>query len=124
MHSVLVVDDEDVLRALIASIVADLGLRPLEATNGREALAVLEAEREPPILVITDVMMPQMNGVALVHQLRQHPRYREIPVVLMSAAERRRADSLAEHFLFKPFEIAELEAIIARYVRARRNPTR
>lgn len=123
MHSVLVVDDEDVLRALIASIVADLGLRPLEATNGREALAVLEAEREPPILVITDVMMPQMNGVALVHQLRQHPRYREIPVVLMSAAERRRADGLAEHFLFKPFEIAELEAIIARYARARRNPT-
>jgi CheY-like chemotaxis protein len=115
MSSVLIVDDEDVLLDLVASIIEDLGHRPLLATNGRDALSVLEAERDLPALIISDVMMPQMNGVALAHHLKRDPRYQSVPLVLMSAAGPHHPDGLADRFIHKPFDIDELEQLIQDY---------
>ncbi len=115
MSSVLVVDDEDVLLNLVASVIEDLGYRPLVATNGRDALTVLETEDDVPVLIISDVMMPQMNGIALAHHLKQHPRYRHVPLILMSAASRHQPDGLADRFIAKPFELEELERLIQAY---------
>jgi CheY-like chemotaxis protein len=115
MTSVLVIDDEDVLLDLLASLIADLGYKPLTATNGREALAVLESQRELPALIISDVMMPQMNGVVLAQRLREDARYRTVPLILMSAAGRHHPEDLADQFVAKPFDLEALEQLVRAY---------
>lgn len=115
MAAVMIVDDEDVLLDMVAALVEEIGHRPMIATNGREALAVLETEAEPPLLVISDVMMPQMNGVALASALRRDPRLRHVPIVLMSAAGRPPQDDVADHFIHKPFDLDEIEQLIEQY---------
>jgi CheY-like chemotaxis protein len=115
MPSVLVVDDEDVLLEMVAGLIEDLGYRVLMATNGREALKALEAEPEPPLLVLSDVMMPQMNGIALARAIKTHPRFQCVPIVLMSAATRPSTDGLADHFIHKPFDLEHIERLIEQY---------
>ena len=80
--SVLVVDDSSVIRLLVGRMVEkEGGLRPLFATNGVEALAAME--RELPGLVLTDMQMPEMDGLELVREIRMnHPL---VPVILMTA---------------------------------------
>ncbi|HEX6289572.1 MAG TPA: response regulator [Herpetosiphonaceae bacterium] len=111
----MVVDDEDVLVEMIAALIEDLGYRAIIATNGREALAALEAEPEPPLLVISDVMMPQMNGVALAQAIKTNPRFQRVPVALMSAAIRPPANCIADHFIHKPFDLDRIERLIEQY---------
>ena len=115
MASVMVVDDEDVLVEMIATLIVDLGHRAVVATNGREALAALHAEHEPPLLIISDVMMPQMNGIALAQAIKNDPRLCNVPIILMSAAEQPLQPSLAEHFVHKPFDLDQLEVLIKQY---------
>jgi CheY-like chemotaxis protein/anti-sigma regulatory factor (Ser/Thr protein kinase) len=81
-HTVLVVDDSPVDRHLAGGIVQKLeGWRAAFAGNGREALAVLE--RQPPDIVLTDLLMPEMDGLELVQAVRaRHPL---VPVILMTA---------------------------------------
>ncbi|HZI77573.1 MAG TPA: response regulator, partial [Gemmatimonadales bacterium] len=68
MHTVLVVEDDPALRALMARTLAAKGYRALEASDGIEALEQLA--QEPDIeLVVTDIVMPRMNGVELAQQL-------------------------------------------------------
>lgn len=118
MARILVVDDEDVLLDMIASLLEELGYHPLKATNGRQALVRLAAEPEPPALIITDVMMPQMGGAELVRAIRADVRLRAVPVILMSAAGRLRDSHLADGFLHKPFDLDTLAEMVARFVRS------
>lgn len=117
MPFVLVVDDEDVLLEMIAALIEDMGLRAVTATNGQEALELLQSSPDPPVLIISDVMMPQVNGVALARAVKQDRRLKNVPIVLMSAAGRSPQNGLATHFLHKPFDIDRLEELIAQYVR-------
>lgn len=116
MASVMIVDDEDVLVALVAELIEDIGHRALIATNGQEALATLHTEHDPPALIISDVMMPQMSGIALARAVRDDPRLQHIPIVLMSAAGKPPQASVADHFLHKPFDMYGLERLIEQYV--------
>lgn len=118
MASVMIVDDEDVLVAMVAELIEDIGHRALIATNGREALDTLNHEHEPPALIISDVMMPQMNGIALAHAVRADPRLQHIPVILMSAAGKPPQDNVATHFIHKPFDMDRLERLIEEYLGA------
>ena len=115
MQSVLVVDDEDVLLEMVGALIEDLGYRALMATNGRDALVTLEAESEPPLLILSDVMMPQMNGVALARAVKTHPRFQGVPIVLMSAATRPNTEGLADHFINKPFDLEHIERLLEQY---------
>lgn len=115
MSSVLVVDDEDVLLDMITALIEDLGHRAVAATNGAEALAALRAESEPPILIISDVMMPKMNGVALAEAIRSDPYLCKVPIILMSAAGRAPKAGLADHFIHKPFDLDHIEHLIEQY---------
>ena len=79
---VLVVDDSPVDRRLAGTLLEkDLGCKALYAGNGVEALAVME--RELPTVVLTDLLMPEMDGVLLVQALRR--RYPQVPIILMTA---------------------------------------
>jgi CheY-like chemotaxis protein/anti-sigma regulatory factor (Ser/Thr protein kinase) len=91
MTKVLIVDDSPVDRRLAGKLLerrfepsgreAETGLVPIYAANGREALALLESER--PEVIVTDLMMPEMNGLDLVLEVRA--RYPLIPLILMTA---------------------------------------
>jgi CheY-like chemotaxis protein len=115
MATIVIVDDELIIQQMIASVVEDAGHRALTADNGSAALALLDAEPHPPALLITDLMMPRMNGAALARALKQSRRFRDLPIVLMSAACHAHHASAADHFMAKPFELDQIEQYIARY---------
>jgi CheY-like chemotaxis protein len=79
----LVVEDiPDILRLLDATLKFK-GYRVVTARNGQEALEVIQSER--PAIIITDILMPKMDGFSLVHRLRINPETRDIPVVFLTA---------------------------------------
>lgn len=119
LPKVLVVDDEDVLVDMLATIIDDLGYQPIKATNGKEAWALLSARKPCPDLIIADVMMPQMSGVELARAVREEASLRDVPIILMSAAGRPPGNHLADQFIHKPFDLDTLIDLIERYVEKR-----
>jgi CheY-like chemotaxis protein len=121
MSCVMVVDDEDVLVEMVAALIEDLGLQPRVALNGEEALALLSMHAEPPALILSDVMMPRMNGVELARSIKHDPRLQHVPVILMSAAGRPAGTHAADGFIHKPFDMDMLADLIERYVNSEHN---
>ena len=83
MAVVLVVDDEFGIVKLLEEVLTDEGHRVVIATNGQQALE--RAAKEKPSLVVTDFMMPVMDGAALVKAMRADPQLADVPVVIMSS---------------------------------------
>jgi len=112
---VLVVDDEQPVAEVIRLLVEDLGHRAVTAPNGLEALKLVE--REKPRLVISDIMMPHMPGDELCRRLKNEPEHRGVKVILMSAADARRADETgADAFVRKPFDLDAMERLVERFI--------
>lgn len=108
---VLVVDDLASNRELLVAWLEDLGHDVREARDGLEAIAAVEAEE--PDLLLLDIDMPRLDGLAACRLLKEHPRRRLIPVVLLTAYGDRdtRLAGLAagaDDFLTKPFDAKEL----------------
>ena len=118
---VLIAEDERSIASLIAEVVAQAGYTPLVATNGRQALEL--AREQWPALVITDLMMPHLDGAALTATLRAEAATRgeeAPPIVLMTAANPQYARATgADAVLRKPFNLAELEALLRRFLERR-----
>lgn len=116
MATVLVVDDEHAIASLLVHALEDEGHVVIAASNGRMALA--HAAETRPDLVITDFMMPVMDGAELVRALAADPVLAKVPVIVMSsmpeAAVRERTDGIALLFLRKPFNIFALIDEVAR----------
>ncbi|MEQ8230843.1 MAG: EAL domain-containing protein [Gammaproteobacteria bacterium] len=117
MTTILVVDDNADNRDLLAAVLAPCGYRVLEAADGFTGLAL--ARREQPRLIISDILMPAMDGYEFVQQLRADPRVAAIPVVFYSAwyqgqeAARLARDCGVEHLLTKPCEPEEIITTVA-----------
>jgi CheY-like chemotaxis protein len=109
---ILVVDDEAPIRHLLLDLLADEGYDPIEAANGRVALAVIRQHR--PDLVPMDVMMPELDGRAVLRALRAEPELADMPVVLMSAAHGIGAHAEDTSFLPKPFDLDQVLAVVRR----------
>ena len=115
--SVLVVDDEERLTALVKSYLEQEGFRVITARSGREALFLARQER--PDLIVLDVMMPEMDG----HEfMRLHRKERETPIILLTArvedADRVLGLELgADDYVPKPFSPRELAARIRAVLR-------
>src|SRR5471032_3144331 len=115
---VLVVDDEQSLRKVLAATLSREGYEVQVASDGEEALLLLE--RDGADVVVTDLVMPRMDGLSLLRRVVQkHP---DIPVIVVTAHGK--VDSAVEamkagafDFVTKPFEHAELKAIIAKAAR-------
>ena len=116
MAKVLIVDDEDVLLEMIAALIEELGHDPLVATDGRQALELLHQVGEAPALILSDVMMPRMNGVELARAIRGDARYQHVPIVLMSAAGPPNGGHPAELFVHKPFDMDHLSELVSHFV--------
>ncbi|HNH05750.1 MAG TPA: response regulator [Anaerolineales bacterium] len=112
----LVVEDiPDILKLLEATLVFK-GYRVVTASNGQEALEVIQKER--PAVVITDILMPKMDGFSLVHRLRINPETRDIPVVFLSATYVAPEDKTfaltigATRFIEKPVALEEFLPVV------------
>jgi CheY-like chemotaxis protein len=102
--TVLVVDDEELLRELLCRILADAGLMVAEAPNGRVALDLAEDLGESLRLVVTDIHMPVMTGPEFVREF--HPRHPHIPVLYMTGRSATPpADEFGDRLLHKPFTV-------------------
>jgi CheY-like chemotaxis protein len=113
--TILVVDDELPIRELLVSLLEDAGYQVLAAPDGSHALALARAERVA--LVITDLMMPIMDGAELCRRLKDGGLDYEVPVVLMSAVGGQRAESApADGFVKKPFDLDTLLDLVAAHV--------
>ncbi|HMQ34036.1 MAG TPA: response regulator [Chloroflexaceae bacterium] len=114
MATVLVVDDDPNISQLLCDVIADLGHTPLAAAQGRAGLALARAHH--PDLILSDVMMPVMDGYALLQAIRADPALAATRVYLMSAAlESERNDAAVPAvtgFIRKPFELTRLEHLL------------
>ncbi|HTE51437.1 MAG TPA: response regulator [Kofleriaceae bacterium] len=111
---VLIVDDEFGLAEVVAEMLSERGHDVDIAINGESALARMAEAR--PDLVLTDVMMPIMDGPALLGRMRADPELATIPVILMTAIPRSIPASVTgmhQGLLVKPFTPAQLFAAIA-----------
>jgi two-component system cell cycle response regulator CpdR len=116
MARILVAEDEDPLRALVARAITDLGHTVVTAFDGADALDILTRENGRFDLLLTDIRMPLMDGIALaLATARDHP---DIIILLMTAYadQRERAsnlEALIHDVVLKPFTLAELKTAVA-----------
>lgn len=99
-------DDPGMLQAMTLAFELE-DFKVVSARDGQDALEQLASST--PDLIITDLLMPRMNGAKLIEHVRSNPAYRNIPVLLISAALPKHVDaSIADAYLRKPTTIAEL----------------
>ena len=113
--SILIVEDEDAVRLFSARALRNKGYQVAEAPSGESALAVLSEAESPFDLLITDVMMPQMDGATLIGKVREN--WPDIRVICISGyAEDAMREKLEDvgpiHFLSKPFSLKQLAATV------------
>lgn len=112
---ILVADDDLGTRLFLSEYLQMFGYSVITAENGQAALDLVESYH--PHLLITDIMMPRMDGYELVRQVRQRPEFRLLPVIFLtersSTEERIRGYHLGcDFYLPKPFDMKELGAMI------------
>jgi two-component system, cell cycle response regulator CpdR len=116
MPRVLIVDDEDSMRLLVARAVAMDGHETVTAQDGAEALEILGSEQGGFDLLLTDIQMPVMDGIALaLAAARDFP---DLTILLMTgfADQRERASGLnaiAHDVITKPFSVADIRTAVA-----------
>lgn len=108
--SILVVDDEATILELIRDILEVEGFTVLIARSGTAALRLLQ--HTSVSLVLTDLMMPQVNGLELAQRLRADPKTAGIPLILMSAAMPPGVSDLFADILHKPFPIEKVAQVV------------
>jgi CheY-like chemotaxis protein len=103
--TILVVDDESAIREMLSEVLLEEGYRVVTAQDGLEAMERIE--EEPPDLVVSDVMMPVLDGGQLAGIIRAR---NDVPVIGMTALSklRRGADAYFSAVLHKPFSLARL----------------
>jgi two-component system chemotaxis response regulator CheY len=115
-YNVLIVDDSFPMRAVIKKVIRASGFdigQLYEAANGKEALAVLDQEWLD--LVLTDYNMPDMDGLDLLHQIKQNDVFKDIPVVMVTTegSEKRLAEFIQEGalaYIRKPFTPEQIKS--------------
>jgi CheY-like chemotaxis protein len=106
---VVIVDDEPDLSFLVRVVLEGAGYEVIEARDGMRALERISASS--PQLVVTDLMMPRMNGVLMIERLRANPVTAEIPIVMLSSSP---DPGVADAFLSKPFKPEALLRLVGR----------
>ena len=117
---ILVVDDFDDTRLLLRTWLERKGFQVIEAANGLEAIS--QAETNLPDLIIMDLEMPELDGLAATRKIRNVKELEKVPVLAVSAygAEQFRDDAIAagcDEYVSTPFEPDDLEQLIRSFVR-------
>ncbi len=114
--SILIVDDEPSFCVVVAEILELFGYTVRQAHNVQEALQHLEVSQ--PDLVLTDIMMPEDDGLALIRKLRAGSAFARVPIIVVSAiaTEEKAEEALAagaNTYISKPFSASDLRTAIA-----------
>ena len=118
-RTILIVDDFDDTRLLLRTWLQKKGFRVVEAENGNRAVATAESMR--PDLIIMDVEMPELDGLAATRKIRELSGFASVPIVAVSAygADQYRDHALAagcNEYISTPFEPDELERLIRKLI--------
>lgn len=118
--SILVVDDEAPVRAVVMALLEDSHYDVIGAANGRDAVACLYTNPSRFQLILLDLMMPYMSGWDVLHAIQSYPTLAPIPVVIMTAGANVRwqaRDRGAAGYLPKPLDLDQLLDIAEHYVK-------
>lgn len=121
--SILLADDDEINLRLLTELCGQLGYRCHTAHNGRELVDM--ARRERPDLIVTDVVMPELDGFAATQILKNDPATADIPVIIVTAKDSRTnrlagIERGASDFLTKPYDIQELSLRIGNNLRIKK----
>jgi CheY-like chemotaxis protein len=112
---VLLVEDNDDIREMMALALQLAGARVVCASNGREALSILQ-ERRAPDIILLDLMMPVMNGWEFSAEVKRDDRLAQVPIVVISAMGELGAASLRPvDFIPKPVDLDRLLDVVAEH---------
>ncbi len=118
--TILIADDSSTMRSMLISTIETLGdYRIVEASSGFEALRLLP--RENVDLILTDINMPDINGLELISYLRNNSNYQSIPVFIISTEGSQKDIDKgkqlgANEYLIKPIDHSKLQALISAYL--------
>ncbi len=121
MAAILTVDDSPSIRQMVKLVLSSAGHQVTEAENGAEGLSKAKAARFD--LILTDLNMPVMNGIAMIRGLRQMPSMTGTPIVFITtesddAMKQEAKAAGATGWITKPFKPEQLHAVVAKLVRA------
>lgn len=114
--SILIVEDSTTTRALIRAVIEEMGdFNTVEAGSGFDALKLLPTQEFD--LVITDINMPDINGLELINFMKNNPRYSHLPLIIVSTEkseeDKKRGMALGVMaYITKPFKAHELQEVI------------
>ncbi|PTN38421.1 response regulator [Desulfonatronum sp. SC1] len=116
---ILTVDDSTSVRQMVSFTLKDAGYEVVEAVDGKDALTKLSGTVD---MIITDLNMPNMDGIELIRQVRALPNYKFVPIVMLtteSQAEKKQAGKEvgATGWIVKPFKPDQLLAVVKKVVR-------
>ncbi len=119
-HTVLVVEDFEDNRFMMRRLLEMSGYRVVEAVNGQEAVEF--AERELPDLILMDLSLPLLDGLAATRRIRQQPTLSRVPIVAVSAHDTSdfHAEALAagcNEYVTKPIDFDELESLLQKLLK-------
>ncbi len=120
MTKILIVDDDKTICLVLEKVITDLGYDAIISCNGKQAWDKL-SKNDDIKLIITDIVMPEINGKELINMVRDEKKFSMIPIVIMSSvvAVSEVADLLAmgsNAFLNKPLRVDEVKKIVLRYL--------
>ncbi|HEY5600272.1 MAG TPA: response regulator [Candidatus Manganitrophaceae bacterium] len=113
---ILVIDDSATMRSMLMSTIEEMkGVEVVEASNGFEALKALPLKQFD--LIITDINMPEINGLEIVHFVKNNPLYQKIPLIILStengAEDIKKGLALgAQKYITKPFDPDDLKKTV------------
>lgn len=116
---ILIVDDDEDIRDVIALVLERRGYRAVGAFDGQDALEQLRERDGAPALILLDLMMPRLNGVDFAKQLRSSAGVSQAPIVILSGDSRARETAAsvgAADCLTKPIDLKDLVATVQRFV--------
>jgi two-component system chemotaxis response regulator CheY len=120
-RSILIIDDSESIREVIAAGLEDAGYQVIKGINGEDGLQCLE--KHPAIeLIITDLNMPVMDGISLLKAVRKSPKHSFLPVIILTteSQESKRQEARAAGatgWIIKPFSKEKLITVIKKIVR-------
>ena len=117
--TIMVVEDYDDTRVLLRKSLESLGYNVVEASNGQEAVDI--ADRTRPDLILMDLDLPILDGIAATQCIRQKPELVSVPIVAVTAYPMSYSHVKAfargcDEYMRKPIDMTELERIVARYL--------
>lgn len=118
-RTIMVVEDYDDTRMFLRIGLEELGYSVLEATNGQEAIDI--ASREHPDLILMDLDLPILDGIAATQQIRQQTEMERVPIVAvtaypMSYTHVKAFSKGCDEYMAKPIDMDELERLVSRYL--------